>query len=650
MSKTTKHPNHRIFEERKRMYLEDFANEAPQIRDSIVKDLPAYNTLLSLKAHSFEDFALQYFADTKGMSYDASNPPLPDCPYCETNAKVGKKGKDLYRCSSCSHSFSANFKSISSGTKCDALTWMKVLICLLNYTGMTKTCEYCDITNTTYYKIRNRLFYAMQVLLEDLKLYGNIQVDNTFVRSSYKGANLKESEFDEESIFFDPTFKPRAARQRGGSYSSQELNRNNICIFTAIDDYGHVLTRYAGIGVTNFRSLLCHIPADKYLLVVPKTDPFKDLLKNQNRKPITGSGDQTMIVSDKEKAIEKYARHIGTQFESHVYRRNGKQVALSENAHNIQRVNALHRRLKDFLQKHHYISTKYLPGYLILFEFIENTGASTKAINQLFKILAKPNFDKPSSFFEEMYSVPNYLVEWLVGENPLSKIPFNKLYSFFLFDQFRHKEEYPGTKITIAEIEDETGYTAPTIRKNYRELVNAGYRDLILTYFNKLYANKPKQAHKQKSMELSQLAPATINPIVLAIFDEHALHRNLPPSQRPSFKDFIAEKNKQYGTNFTRQNIYAKFRYIEEHGIRPPLKELTKAGLQSEGRTVNQKTLNILDDYQNIIANYQEQGKILPNRWDIYRQLGNKYSLSPDTIKSCIKAGKDYKTKQGSKT
>ncbi len=628
---------HRIFDERKRAFLQDFAKEAPQIRDDIVKDLPAYNKLLSLNAMSFEDFALQQHAIERKTSYDEDNPPTPTCPYCNQYKTVGPKGEGFYRCYSCNKSFTANYESISSGAKCDALKWMKVLMCLLDAFSIKKTCEYCDISITTYYKIRTRLFYAMQVLLQDLKLYGVIEVDNTFIRCSYKGANLYESEFEEDSIFFVPSFVPRASRQRGGASKKSEQNYNTVCIYTAIDEYGHVLTRFTGIGATNYQSLKHYIPKEKYLLSVPKTDPFANFVKKTSSTNSSFPGKPSKMVADKEKAIEKYANYIGIDFESHVYRRNGVQISLSKDCYNIQRVNALHRRLKDFLQKHHYVSTKYLPGYLVLFEFIENTGASSKAIGEIFNILSKPKFGKPSKYFNELYIMPNYLQEWLIGDNPLSKHPYNKIMSYYLYHQLKNKSDYPDFDMNLDDISNETGYTAPTIRKTYRDFKAAGYHNLIIEHFETLI---PKASKVSKTRKPSP-APATINPIVLAIFDEYSDIRKLPKSQRPKLDDFIAEKNKQYGTNYKRPNLYAKFQYIVDNGIRPPLEELSVYPKYC-GRSITKKHVEIYQEYENLVMSFREEGKVIPKRCELERILATKFSLSPQSINSGIKIVKGF--------
>jgi len=635
-----KESNHRVFDERVRDFLEDFSKEALEVRNSIVNALPAYNALLSLNASTFEEFALQWWAEKQGIDDTSETMPLPECPYCNSAEHVGTKGKKLYRCVSCDRSFAVNYNSIASGMKTDALTWMKVLKCMLEYMGMAKTCEYCGIANTTYYNIRNRLFYAMRVLLEEVRLYGLIQVDNTFVRSSYKGMSLKECEFEEDSIFFDPTHKPREARKRGGAYSHIDLNANSICIFTAIDDSGHVLARFTGIGASNYASLLYYVPEEKYLAVVPKEDPFR-YLKKQQKERQCAPNESSLMIADKEKAIEKYASKIGIDIETHVFRRNGKQIRLPEQKHDIQRVNALHKRLKEFLQRHNHVSTKYLPGYLTLFEFIENTGASEKAIRRLFQILATPNFDKPSKFFDELFSVPNYLEEWLIGDNPLSKFAYSKLLGFYMYDCFKNGEDYHGKKLTVRDIVEETGYTDRTIRKHYREFNDAGYRELILSYFDKTSKSKKQEVRKKNKYE----APKTINPIVLAIYDEYAELRKLPRDETPTLEAFLVEKNRQYGTNYTRTNLYQKFKYIVDHGIREPFEELPRKK-QKYGKKAMQLAEIVLDDYERLVLSYREKGARVPLRDALYEEVGKKHGLSLYTVNGYVSAARAQRRKK----
>ena len=601
-----------------------------------------------MDAVSFKDFALQQVAAERGEAYEMDNPPLPDCPFCKRRDSVGRKGAELYRCRTCDQSFSANYKSISSGTKCDAVTWMKVLQCLLDFAGIYKTCDYCGIAPNTYYQIRNRIFYAMQVVLEEVKLYGIVEVDNTFVRASYKGVNLEESPYDEDSFFFNGDFIPRERRDRGGAYTHDEKNANHLCIFTAIDDRGHVLARFAGMGATNYLALKNYVPTDKFVPSVPGRDPFKKLLKEQRNKPQALTGQDTVMVADKEGAIEKYARLAGLEFESHVYRRNGVQMKLSAGSRNIQRVNALHHRLKEFLRNCHHVSSKYLPGYLVLFEFIENTGASKEAINKVFQVLARPNCDKPASFFDNMYVVPNYLQEWLISDSPLKKQPPDKLLGYFLYDHIKHPEDYPGDEsIKMRDIEKEVGYTEKTIRKHYRELTDAGYRHLILEHFNKqLRQAKDGERKQRKKQQRTALTPE-----VFALYDEYYQIRSGPRHQHITLEAFVEAKNRENGTTFKRTTLWERFKTIQKEGLRPPLPELkAKSDEKAFGRYVSPKQLAILDDYNQIYLSMRQRGYTNPSVYEIKKELSLKYQLSIHTITDAITYARAYRREHPKET
>ena len=546
-----------------------FSREAREIRDSIVRDLPAYNDILSIHAESFEEAALRMLAEERGIPFNPTDPPVPPCPFCKETDRVHKKERSTYICRSCGKTYSANHNSISSGTKCDSLTWMKLLRCILDSVTQKQTCDYCGISPETYYNLRSRLFYAMSLVLSDVRLYGEIQIDVTFVRSSYKGVDLQVHDYPEDSPFTEDSVKPRAAKERGGGFSYEEKNANSIAILAAIDDRGHVVTRVAGVGIASHRKYLQHVPSAHYLAAVPETDPFALSRHSAKQEPKTAVGSPTFMVADKEGALRKYAEHLGIPFEAHVYRRNGIQYRLSEDAHNIQRVNALHHRLKTFLRNANYVSSKYLPGYLALFEFLENTGGTQDAIDRLFKILAKPGLGKPPSFFKELFTVPDYLLDWLQDDNPLRKFPESKILSFYLYDQLKRPELYPGTTLTMRQIEEETGYTAPTIRKTYRELERTGYRAMILSHYLRTGTTQ-----KSRQRRKTTVSSRVVNPIVLSIYDEYASIKRRPAEKRISLQELLDIRNKEFGTNYTRTNMLAKFRTIEELGIREPLPDL----------------------------------------------------------------------------
>ena len=115
------------------------------------------------------------------------------------------------------------------------------------------------------------------------------------------------------------------------------------------------------MGNATATKILKAVPDTILLKHIPDEDPF--LIKNYRKakkkkvqKPdeetvfesVAENMTETLLVSDMEKSIKKYAELIGVNHESHVFRSKGVQRKLPEGPHDIQKVNAPHSRLKTF--------------------------------------------------------------------------------------------------------------------------------------------------------------------------------------------------------------------------------------------------------------------------------------------------------------
>ncbi len=185
--------------------LELLSKEHPNIRTEIANTFPAYNSLLNLHAKTFEEFELRPIARNKGLNYEDIlfnyHTVIPPYPKCQKDSFVVRRGQDTYWCKRCEFKFKPHYNSISSGTKQSSVVWRKILYCMLEFYSVKRTCEYCKITATTFYNIRNRIFYAMELMMNEVKLYGNIQCDNTMAYLSFKGTELQLKNFPEDSPF-----------------------------------------------------------------------------------------------------------------------------------------------------------------------------------------------------------------------------------------------------------------------------------------------------------------------------------------------------------------------------------------------------------------------------------------------------------------
>lgn len=614
--------------------LELFSMESEAVRNELSSILPAYNDLMRLHAKSFEEFALLAVAKKEGLntddpifSFESVSPP---CPSCREKNNIRRIKQNKYICRACNFRYAANWKSISSDTNCSSIVWIKVLRCLLEHFSIERTCNYCGISRNTYYNIRNRLFYAMQLVLADVKLYGNVECDNTFVRVSYKGMDLAEQDYPEGSAFDTTDFKPRLARERGGSNKHEEISENSLCVFTAIDDRGHVFTKLVGFGAADARRLKRNIGEDWLLRSVPGNEPFP-LAVPIKRAPDTKEGDASLLISDAEGSIARYAKDLELRHEKHVFRKDGVQRRIPSGAHDIQHVNSLGHRLKAFLRRTNYVSSKYLPGFLILFNFIENTGASDAAIQKLFCVLAAPGFGKPKTYYDEMYAVPNYLEQWLQADNPLKRFSYQQILAYYLYCQRRDLLEAGQTDApTIRSISEQCGYTDVAIRRIYKNLSGAGYDEMIRDFF--AAGGKDGKALTRVKEGKTRIAPEW-----LSIYDEWAENRRLRPEQRPTAKEFAVRMSEKYKICVTPRKLIYRCEVIERLGLRPPLPEMFHYCDAPETLSPTELlALRMREEYVSIRKRYREKGQPIPPKKEIIKQIALDYGCSASHVKSLI--------------
>lgn len=621
-------------EERVDAFISKFSREGIEVRNVIASTLPAYNQLLNMHARTFEEFALMRVAEEQGLPY---TDPLfdystvrPPCPACGAKDGIRRENDGYFRCSSCKKRYRAHNNSLSSDTHCSSVIWLKVLHSLLNFMSQKTACKYCDIHPNTYFNIRNKLFFAMRVLLDRVKLYGNIEADITFVRASYRGMSLEDSDFPEDSMFDETTVLPREARKRGGSYSYEESNKNSVAIFTAIDDRGHVLARFTGLGKVTTKRLVQTVPSEKFLPTVPKKDPFP-LMRERTTMPETAIGATSLLKSDGESAIEAFATSSGLAHNKIVFNQNGKTLHVLKNGDHIQHINSLHSRLKKFLNKCNNVSSRYLPGYLTLFEFIENCGASDEAIRQLFMILAEPNLRRDDAVFEEMFCVPNIYVQWLNSENPLKNIHYRQLVAYKMYAEYKDQiKENDADPILVKDICNETGYSAQSIRRIYKDLNASGYDEVIRQYFGE---NEKK--YRPRNAPKAPLKGTT--PIYLAFYDAFAENRKRPPHEQKTKKALLEELNKNFGTKISERLLDFHFGTIVRTGTRDPLPAPAR---EANNRLTprEHRALEFHAEYQELQRQYREKGLPVPATPELAERIGKKHGLSAKKVLNLIHA------------
>ena len=132
------------------------------------------------------------------------------CPYCgSTNVIKWGFSKDRvtrrYKCMDCPYTFSRTTNTVISHTHKDTSVWEEYILLTLEGASLHACAKRCKIAVATAFSWRYKIMAALATDLDTKQLSGVVEMDETFVRISYKG-NHKNSK----------TFKmPRPTYKRG---------------------------------------------------------------------------------------------------------------------------------------------------------------------------------------------------------------------------------------------------------------------------------------------------------------------------------------------------------------------------------------------------------------------------------------------------
>ena len=247
------------------------------------------------------------------------------CPHCGAShiRRFGhtSTGRQRYICAECSRTFGVRCDTVLAGTRKDLSVWQNYLECMFRGYSLRKSAEACGISLSTAFHWRHKLLDALRQVLSGTHLGGIVESDETYLKVSYKGNHSQSKTFA----------MPRESRHRGGQLHQSGISKDLVCISCAISRDG-----------TSTASALTLGRASKKDLAVF----FKDTLDS-------GS----VLCTDYEPAFAAYAR------DEHI-RHIQLETREVRDGYTIQRINAYHSRLKEFLTRFRGVSTKYLDNYL----------------------------------------------------------------------------------------------------------------------------------------------------------------------------------------------------------------------------------------------------------------------------------------------
>ena len=299
-------------------------------REDTYKKIECEHITDKLNARNFDDFALPDNNPEKSVA----------CPN-DSSHTVVKNGKDCnnrqrYKCKECGRTFSAAYHSLSTNASQNIYVWYRFISGMLKQESIRSLSKECGICRATAENWQLKVFEALLIVAQDVKLSDVVIADDTMYPFSFKGNH---------NLDFSPL---RKSRKRGSQNTKKNFQKNQLSVLCAIDNNNRSFSKYISKGTPKSISIC---------------NGFKGKLENVN-----------VLVTDGAKSFGKSVQvyDIPRWERKPSIVKGSKRFPDTSTQYHIQKVNSYHDRLKAFLAQYNGVSSRFLPGYLCLFDFLEN--------------------------------------------------------------------------------------------------------------------------------------------------------------------------------------------------------------------------------------------------------------------------------------
>ena len=255
------------------------------------------------------------------------------CVYC-SSSEVVRNGhrpdhKQRFFCKDCKKSFVATSNTITSKSRKRLAVWEKYIDCMLSGMTIRDTAHECGINKNTAFIWRHKILDALQTMMNEVKLDGIVEADETFFPVSYKGNHKKSKTF----------IMPRSAHHRGKSIKKRGLSDEQVCVPCIVNRDGLSVAKISNLARLKEKGLSA--------IFSGKIEP--------------GS----VLVTDKTAAYKKFS--ISNNLE---LKQLKSGLASRKGIYNLQHINSYHSRLKLFMERFRGVSTKHLNNYLVWHNYV----------------------------------------------------------------------------------------------------------------------------------------------------------------------------------------------------------------------------------------------------------------------------------------
>ena len=308
----------------------------------------------------------------------------PKCGHSELNKNGKTYGRQRYICKKCRRTFDERSLSPLSNTKLSLEKWLKYCQFMIEGGTIRMCAEEVGVSVPTAFFMRHKILDVINVSLKYETLEGIVETDACYINESFKGSPIYK-QFDEK--YFKTFDKSRVSclgvhfnRTPGMIPSYNNIKESQICINTAIDKKGHILTRIVDndFGKSNNKI---------------KSKDMVSFFEGKVEKDVT-----LCVYSWKYREV---ARKLNLKLV--------KVFGQYNPIYNVKRVFKYNRELREWMRNFNGIATKYLNNYLMWFKFlfISKKYKEFNRIKELFMELAT------SDLYITQYMIKNRFVESL---------------------------------------------------------------------------------------------------------------------------------------------------------------------------------------------------------------------------------------------
>lgn len=262
------------------------------------------------------------------------------CPKCGSIKYVkyghNPNNRQKYLCKDCKSVFLSTTGTVFSRSRLSYNDWTSFIAGEINSMTLQQQAIAISKSVTTCFYMRQKLYRAINQLVESQKLSDEIKMDFTYISINLKGTK--------------PENMPRKSKVRGKSdkhNSIKGVSHHKICVFTALDSNDNHIVKIAGLGSESYEKLL----------------QFENYFKHGST-----------VVCDSKTSNTKFIKHIHCKAELIP---SGKH--LSKDGNHINDVNHIHSDIKNLNIRYKGISTRHLQDYLTFYCFLKKLTYSIEA-------------------------------------------------------------------------------------------------------------------------------------------------------------------------------------------------------------------------------------------------------------------------------